>query len=221
MSWFRSSRERQYWSIAAGLVVLTWATLYWARPSSNWFRDRGWLTELMVLIFVVAGAAVLGAVLRMRPGWRELAVLGMFAIVYFLSVRPLMGQPEEALHFVQYGLVGGFFYAALGERRRHLRDWSPGMPHLDPVAGEGGAAPAAGRRGRSVLALPGMPAVAALALSAGAGWADEGIQFLLPNRYYDLRDVGFNAAAAALAIAGTACWRWARQRGEAGQVDLV
>lgn len=33
-----------------------------------------------------------------------------------------------------------------------------------------------------------------------AGWIDEGIQGLLPSRYYDLRDVAFNAAAGVLAL---------------------
>jgi hypothetical protein len=40
----------------------------------------------------------------------------------------------------------------------------------------------------------------ALLFVAAAGWIDEGIQALLPSRYYDLRDVAFNAAAGALAL---------------------
>jgi glucan phosphoethanolaminetransferase (alkaline phosphatase superfamily) len=35
---------------------------------------------------------------------------------------------------------------------------------------------------------------------AAAGWIDEGIQALLPSRFYDLRDVAFNAAAGILAL---------------------
>ena len=54
--------------------------------------------------------------------------------------------------------------------------------------------------------LEGFRRFAAAALfTAAAGWLDEGIQALLPSRYYDLRDVGFNAAAgvfALLALAG-------------------
>ncbi len=45
-----------------------------------------------------------------------------------------------------------------------------------------------------------------------AGWLDEGIQALLPNRYYDLRDVGFNALAGVMALASLALIR-AAQRG--------
>ena len=39
---------------------------------------------------------------------------------------------------------------------------------------------------------------------AAAGWIDEGIQALLPSRYYDLRDVAFNAAAGLMALAALA-----------------
>ena len=39
------------------------------------------------------------------------------------------------------------------------------------------------------------------------GWLDEGVQGLLPNRMYDLRDVAFNALAAALALGAAAAVR--------------
>ncbi len=40
----------------------------------------------------------------------------------------------------------------------------------------------------------------AAVFTLAAGWLDEGIQALLPNRYYDLRDVGFNALAGVMAL---------------------
>lgn len=39
---------------------------------------------------------------------------------------------------------------------------------------------------------------------AAAGWIDEGIQALLPSRFYDLRDVAFNAAAGLMALTAIA-----------------
>lgn len=45
-----------------------------------------------------------------------------------------------------------------------------------------------------------------------AGWLDEGIQALLPSRHYDLRDVGFNAAAGFMALATLALIRRAGAR---------
>jgi hypothetical protein len=137
---------------------------------------------------------VLVLVGRHRPRWREVAVLGTFAAAYGVAVKFFLFQPEEALHFIQYGLVGGLFFAALVERRRHL-DAS------------------------SWLARPALPAVLAFLLTLAAGWTDEIIQYFLPNRYYDLRDVAFNAAAGALAIAGTAAWRWAHERGRRENVS--
>jgi VanZ family protein len=188
MSLLSVSRERFYWAAALSLVGLTWSTLYWARLVAEQLRDRGWLNATMWAIFAVAGLGVLVLVGRQRPGWREVAVLAAFAAAYGVAITTFLKLPEEALHFVQYGLVGGLFFAALAERRRH---------------------PAAS----ALLHRPAVPALFAFLLTLAAGWTDEGIQYLLPNRVYDLRDVAFNAAAGALAIAGTAAWRWARQRG--------
>jgi hypothetical protein len=46
-----------------------------------------------------------------------------------------------------------------------------------------------------------------------AGWIDEGIQALLPNRYYDLRDVGFNALAGVMALGAVALIRGQQKSG--------
>jgi hypothetical protein len=42
---------------------------------------------------------------------------------------------------------------------------------------------------------------------------------ILPNRVYDLRDVGFNAFAGLMAIAASLALAWARRRGSSGQPD--
>ncbi|RMH11916.1 MAG: hypothetical protein D6701_14330 [Gemmatimonadetes bacterium] len=43
------------------------------------------------------------------------------------------------------------------------------------------------------------------------GWLDEVLQFFLPNRTYDLVDVGFNAIAATMGVGATALMGWARR----------
>lgn len=43
-------------------------------------------------------------------------------------------------------------------------------------------------------------AAAALTLACLAGWIDELLQGLLPNRHYDIHDVGLNAVSAALGL---------------------
>jgi hypothetical protein len=68
--------------------------------------------------------------------------------------------------------------------------------------------------------------IAAALFVATAGWIDEGIQGLLPDRYYDLRDVAFNAAAGLMALTAMAlCFPRDRSLGtdrhEAVAVDAV
>jgi len=64
------------------------------------------------------------------------------------------------------------------------------------------------RNGRMVPS----PAVIAVIMTGLLGWLDEGIQWILPNRVYDLRDVGFNALAGLMAITASATLRWVRRK---------
>lgn len=51
------------------------------------------------------------------------------------------------------------------------------------------------------LDVQGLPAYGyAFLLTSAFGWIDEGIQFLLPNRYYQLEDVVLNAFSGALGL---------------------
>ncbi len=60
-------------------------------------------------------------------------------------------------------------------------------------------------------------ATVAVLLATGFGWIDEGIQWFLPNRVYDLRDVGVNALAGLVATLASLALAWMRLRGTDGQ----
>jgi len=64
------------------------------------------------------------------------------------------------------------------------------------------------RNGRQVPA----PYAVSVAATALLGLFDEGIQWLLPERFFDIRDVGFNALAALMAVAASLALSWARRR---------
>ena len=64
------------------------------------------------------------------------------------------------------------------------------------------------RNGRKVPS----PAFLTMILTALLGLLDECIQFILPNRVFDIRDVGFNALAGAMAILASLALTWARRR---------
>ena len=172
---FRSSRERRLWLWAGALVVAIYASLYSVRPLADWLRQRHLLRAAILILFVVVVAAVLRWVLARAPGRRELATLALFGALYMLALWPVR-MPEERFHLIEYGLLAGLVYAALLERQR------PG---------------AAMRWSASRAAL-------AVLLAGIAGWLDEGIQYLLPNRHYDWLDVALNLLAAVLAVGAAA-----------------
>lgn len=183
-------RERWLWIAAAAWVALIYSTLYFVRVPIEFLRERNLLRLTVVAAFLLAAATVLFCSLRRRPSWRGVAVLGVFATAY-LSVFLSMERAEEKLHFIEYGVLGGLVYAALLERRGRCQPTHVG-----------------GRWRRW------WPAPAAVLLTSLLGWGDEGIQAILPNRVYELRDVGLNVAAALLAVAAMSFWRWVERPGQ-------
>lgn len=105
-----------------------------------------------------------------RPGaaWRWLVLL-VAAGVFAWRVYSLRHSPEEALHFVEYGLLSVLLYRALLHR---VRD-------------------------RSIY-------VCAALLGTTLGIVDEAIQWMVPGRVWDLRDLGVDAFAVALPQAAIA-----------------
>ena len=175
---FTSARERRLWILAGSCLLLIYSSLNIARPITNWLRDANLLSLAVGGSFLLAAACVGLALLRSRPGWRVWAALVSIAAGYAILLSRFE-LPEERLHFLEYGVIGGLVFTALLERQKNTRRDSRELPS---------------RR------APIWPAVGALVMTGLAGWIDEGIQEILPNRFYDLRDVAMNAAGGALAV---------------------
>jgi hypothetical protein len=188
---FVSRREKRLWSAAGLCILLIYASLYSARPLAEWLREAN-LLRLAVAAAFLSAAVMVGLLLRAQgAGWRVfVAVAGVGTGYLILLVRvPMM--PEERLHFLQYGVVAALIYLALDERRARRAE-NESMP-----------------RG-PLTWLPPLP-LAAL-LTTLVGWLDEGIQAVLPNRVYDLRDVAFNAVAAVVCLLAVQLVRWVWSR---------
>jgi len=94
---------------------------------------------------------------------RAKVVLVLLAASFAYGTWFLRARPEEALHFVQYGLLSALAYRAFAE---------------------GGASRATYLK--------------AFLLTAILGSVDEVIQWLVPKRYFDFRDIGINVVAGGL-----------------------
>ncbi|MEM7048561.1 MAG: hypothetical protein AAF604_02830 [Acidobacteriota bacterium] len=171
-------RERRYWMVAFAVLGSVYVSAGFVRPVANFLRDQGLLRVTVGGLFAATGLALVLWLWRrgVRPRRHEVIVYALLALVYgFIVWR--MHLPEEALHYLEYGLFGALAFEALGWRFRRTR-------------------PATPRRNRLWLAFAG-----AVGLTLIGGWGEEILQHFLPERYYDLRDVVINATAGFLGAA--------------------
>lgn len=183
-----TAREKRLWGLAALWLLLIYSTLSLVRAPITYLRDQNLLRLAVALVFLLAATVVLVVLVRRRPGRREWAVLGGFLVLY-LAAMAVLELPEERLHLLEYGVFAGLVYSALLERR------FPGDSAVPPAGSEG-------------LRL----ALAAVLVTLAAGWIDEGIQGVLPERYYDNRDVFLNGLAGLLAVGAMRSTASARRR---------
>jgi hypothetical protein len=174
----RSERERFWWRVAAALVGAIVLSAYFVQFVVAWLFERNLLRVAIAAGFAVVAAGIVGYVARRGATWRSWAVLAVVAGAYAGAALGL-DVVQERIHLVEYGAVALVCRAALAERAA-----------ADPAFGF-----------RSVWAA----SAGALALAFAAGYLDELVQAALPNRHYDLRDVGLNTLAAAMALVAA---RW-------------
>jgi hypothetical protein len=119
------------------------------------------------VLFAAAGTFfVLGYILYFRLKIRRYSNyvwLVMISAIYVYFTLKLWANPEEAIHFIEYGILGFFLFRAL---RHHIDD-------------------------NSIY-------LAAFLMGTLVGTFDEILQWIVPGRYFDLRDVGLNALSSAL-----------------------
>jgi len=161
--------------VAALWIGLIYATIPFVRGLREAFAAR-WPVELIayavVVIVIGAGVAAI-VVLRRHQEHISLAdilwLVGVAAVIVLWTHR-LMGQPEEAVHFLEYGVLGVLLFRAFDDR----------VPD---------------------------PTVYAAATLTGllVGTVDETIQWLVPGRFWDVRDIVLNGGA--VALAQVAIWR--------------
>ncbi len=178
MALFRSGRERRLWLAVTAAVVALLAALYPMQFALDALRSRNLLRFTISVLFILCAAAVAGALVRRRAPRLAWLVVALAGALY-AAIALAMEVPQERLHLVEYGALALLIRTAIAE--------SAAVRQL-------------GNRVSNV-------GVWALGVATTVGWLDEAVQGILPNRMYDLRDVAFNALAAALALCAAAAIR--------------
>jgi hypothetical protein len=177
---FSSDRERRLWLWTLAVVVAIYSSLGFAPTLAGALRDRGLVSDAVLLGFLLIVAAIVFQGLDARPRGIEIGLALGIAGAYLIAFLRIT-TPEDRTHLVEYSVVALLVYEALTERARNKR--------RVPV-----------------------PALLALAATVLLGSLDEGIQAFLPNRVFDIRDLGFNALAPLMAIAASLVLARARRR---------
>lgn len=160
---------------AALWIGLIYVTVPFVRTVREAFVAR-WPAELIAyaVIAVVLGSTVTAIFILRRSqshiGSADLLWLVGVAAIIVLWTYYLMGQPEEAVHFLEYGVLGVLLYQV----------FEKSVP--DPTV-----------------------YVAATLAGLLVGTVDEIIQWLVPGRFWDIRDIILNTGA--VALVQIAIWR--------------
>lgn len=167
-------------------------------PFTSDRERRLWRCALAVVVAIYSTLWLAGALAEVL-GERDL-LDGSFAVGFLLVVAAIIGsalrrRPGRREIWVALGVtaVYGMVIVRMGigpAERTHLFEYGLVAVLIHQALTE---------RVRSGGRVP-IPAVLTVAVTALVGWLDEGIQALLPNRFYDLRDVGINALAGLMAI---------------------
>ncbi len=165
----RARRDREWldWLFVVLWSMVIFATIPLARRiqaavKDTWSEDA-FLYAVLVVILATTVVAVryvrgLEGITPRRIAW--LVAVGGLYVAYVVSLR---GNPVEAVHFVEYGMLGALAFRALAHRTSDTGIYLA-------AAGVGGI----------------------------VGILDEAIQWAVPRRVWDLRDIWFNFFGASL-----------------------
>lgn len=179
------------------------------RPTSDRER-RLWLWALAVVVAVYSTIGLAGTLVSVlgESGLLEPAfALGFLLVIAAIVGSALKRRPVGRERWVWLGLVAvyGMVIVRMGvslAERTHLFEYGLLAVLVHQALLE---------RRRNGTRVP-VPALFAVLTTSLVGVLDEGIQGLIPNRVFDLRDVGINALAGVMAVAASVAIAWARRR---------
>ncbi|MBD3272069.1 MAG: hypothetical protein GF384_05980 [Elusimicrobia bacterium] len=159
--------KKQAWFHVIVFIGFIYATLGLVRPISTLLKQYHLMGPVVAVCLIIL-ALVYARIIIKHKAYRltPLLAIGLISALYGASLVLFVVQPEERIHFVEYGIVAILL----------LRAFSFSI-------------------NRRWIAFG-----ASLGMCTALGYIDELIQYVLPNRVYDLRDVGLNAFSGLLSL---------------------
>jgi hypothetical protein len=172
---------------------------------------RLWMWVLAVLFAIYSTVGLAGTLAQVLRGQNALGIA--FAAGFLVVIAAVIGialhtRPRASDMWVAVGVIAVYWMVMVRMgvsplERTHLFEYGLLAVLIYEALVEGK---------RSERRVP-VPAVLAVLITALLGWIDEGVQAFLPNRVYDLRDVGVNALAGLVATMARIALAWARRWG--------
>jgi VanZ family protein len=167
-----------------------------------------WTLAVVLAIYSTLGLAGTLAETLLARGKLDLAyVVSFLCVILAIAGTALRKRPDRREVWLVLGMSAVFVMVVVRmgigpAERTHLFEYGLVAVLIYQALTE------RARNGRKVP----FPAVVTVVVTSALGWIDEGIQALLPNRVYDLRDVGTNAFAAVMATLASVVLAWARAK---------
>ena len=116
MALFRTKREKQFWVLAALVVVGIFTTLFAGRP----FLELLQIQDLQALFFLAGMAMVALTVLAtaISPKTSKVILVGALAIVSIYLMLFLRSGLAERSHLIEYSVLAALVFSALKERSK-------------------------------------------------------------------------------------------------------
>lgn len=177
------------------------------------FRNRSerrlWITAALLQAAILATLSLGDNVVRFLRGHNLLRVTVLLALAGALvGVGVLLRRARAGLPTIAIGVALAVIYALLlvrierPEERLHLVEYGA-------ITALVFAAMWARFQPRRRL---GLAFIVAVVVGSALGWLDEGVQYLLPDRVYELRDVMLNVEAAVLAASSSWLLFWSTEK---------
>ena len=175
-------------------VIITAMSLFTSdRERRLWL----WTLAIVAAIYSTLGlAGALAGALRDRDLLDTSFILGGLLVIVTIVTQGLKTRPGSVEIVAALGVAVAYFmvFVRIGipeEERTHLIEYGVVAILVHEALME------RANQGRHIP----VPALLALVVTALLGILDEGIQAILPNRVFDVRDVGFNTLAGLMALA--------------------